>query len=165
MIAMKYALLVCFAVTVIGATATRSNNLVKSKNSIASRNLLSVQENAGTYSYVLNDPCTAEDVNIIVEYKETYKFSYIDNSYHVSIHFEEHDSGVGATTGATYHGVANANVNINVAAGVAYNDRYKYKLVTQGPNNNYNINFDYHLIINANGEQTSFRDNYSITCK
>ena len=169
MIAMRYVLLVCFAVTVIGATATRSNNLlsaiVKNGDSIASRNLLSVQEYANTYNDVLYDECTAEDVNVIVEIKETYEFSYTDNTYHVSIHIEEHISGVGATTGATYHGVLNANINANVAAGVTYNYHEKYKLVTQDPNNNYNINYDGHFTINANGELTSSRNNYSITCK
>lgn len=172
MIAMKYVLFVCFAVTVIGATATRSNNLlsaiVKNGNSIASRNLLSVQEKAAvTYNNVLNDPCTGEDVNVIVEYKETYTFSYTDNTYHVSVHSVEHISGVGVTTGATYHGVDNAslNINFNVAVGIVYNDRYKYKLVTQGPNNNYNFNFSFHIMVDTNGQAISSRDNFSITCK
>ena len=89
-----------------------------------------------------------------------YKSVSNNNGFHVLIQLEEHGSGVGATTGTNYNKIINKNLNVNIAVNKVFTDHLKFKLVTLGQNNNYNINYDYHVKINANGELTSCKDNF-----
>lgn len=77
-------------------------------------------------------------------------------------------SGVGETTGATYHatGVTLESFKNSLVNGQA-NDTFvnNFRIIGDGPGNNFLVHETEHITINANGTITVFHDNFSTECK
>lgn len=97
--------------------------------------------------------------------------TYTVNDNHVSgkTHFQPQGlSGTGLTTGDSYQGVG---VTQSEFSGSLENGELtqtyvnNFRIIGHGPGNNYTLHENYHLTINANGEVSSFHDNFSADCK
>ncbi|HVG07523.1 MAG TPA: hypothetical protein VNM67_07440 [Thermoanaerobaculia bacterium] len=77
-------------------------------------------------------------------------------------------SGVGLTTGDTYHatGVTTDHFKGSFNNG-QFNETYvnNFRIIGQGPGNNFLVHENFHFTINANGELTAVHDNFSIECR
>jgi len=87
--------------------------------------------------------------------------------YHTVSHSQPQGvSGVGLTSGDRYQGtgVTRWTTNFNV---FPYNDTFinNFRIIGQGPGNNYTIHHNIHVTINANGDVTADVDNFKAECK
>ncbi len=77
-------------------------------------------------------------------------------------------SGIGETTGAKYQGtgVTQESFKTSFQNGQA-NFTYvnNFRIIGQGPGNNFLVHETMHITINANGTLTVFHDNFSADCK
>ena len=77
-------------------------------------------------------------------------------------------SGFGLTTGDSYQGTG---VTQDHFKGSFNNGQFNqtfvnnFRILGQGPGNNFLLHENFHLTINANGELTTFHDNFSVDCK
>ena len=74
-------------------------------------------------------------------------------------------SGIGLTTGAKYQGTGITRFNFGGRVGFEETDVNNFRIIGQGPGNNFLIHENFHVTINANGTVTSFHDNFSVECK
>jgi hypothetical protein len=75
-------------------------------------------------------------------------------------------SGAGLTTGAGYHGTGvtqDHDVFAQVGQTVSFIDNFR--IIGQGPGNNFTLHENFHVTVNANGTLTTFVDNISADCK
>jgi hypothetical protein len=87
---------------------------------------------------------------------------------HVKLHFQPQGvSGEGLTTGASYRatGVTQEEFNMNGPLPITDTFVNNFRMIGQGPNNNFMVHQNFHVTINANGELTSFVDNVRVTCQ
>jgi hypothetical protein len=89
-----------------------------------------------------------------------------DNRVNIKEHFQPQDaSGVGEDTGDVYHAVG---VTQDQESFGAVSDEFtfinNFRIVGQGPGNNFQVHENVHITINANGDVTSVHDNLSATC-
>jgi hypothetical protein len=77
-------------------------------------------------------------------------------------------SGTGETTGDKYQatGVTQESFKSSLQNGQA-NDTFvnNFRIIGQGPGNNFLVHETLHITINANGTITVFHDNFSVDCK
>ena len=86
--------------------------------------------------------------------------------FHVKQHNQPQGlSGVGLTTCDKYQGTGVTQYSENLSPGVTYSYVNNFRMIGQGPGNNYLVHENYHVTINANGELTTTHDNISIECK
>jgi hypothetical protein len=86
---------------------------------------------------------------------------------HFKVHFQPQGiSGVGLTTGDQYRatGVTQEHFNFN---NLPVNDTFvdNFRIIGQGPGNNFLVHENFHFTINANGELTAVHDNLTVDCK
>jgi len=78
-------------------------------------------------------------------------------------------SGVGLTTGVKYQatGVTQEMTHQNQVTGFPFNDTFvnNFRLIGQGPGNNFLIHDNLHVTVNADGTLTSYHDNFSVECR
>ena len=74
-------------------------------------------------------------------------------------------SGNGMTTGAKYQGTGETGDEINGTVGYETTYMNNFKIVGQGPGNNYMIHENLHITVHADGTVTSYVDNFSAECK
>ena len=74
-------------------------------------------------------------------------------------------SGIGFTTGAKYQGTGMTRFNFGGRVGLEETDVNNFRIIGQGPGNNFLVHDNFHITINANGTVTSFHDNFSVECK
>jgi hypothetical protein len=74
-------------------------------------------------------------------------------------------SGVGQTTGSTYHAVwSNPDtLNFHAQDGVTSSFVNVYRIIGPGPGNNYSLQFTFHVTV-VNGQLISFADNFVARC-
>ena len=93
------------------------------------------------------------------------------NGKQVSGKFQDNPQGVtgtGETTGDSYQGTG---ITQGVFSGSLVNGQFVYtfvnnfRIIGQGPGNNFMIHENAHLTINANGDVTVAHDNFSVVCK
>lgn len=75
-------------------------------------------------------------------------------------------SGTGLTTGVTYHGTGvtqDHDYFAQVGQTVSFIDNFR--IIGQGPGNNFTLHENFHVTVNANGTLTTFVDNISADCK
>ena len=86
-----------------------------------------------------------------------------------SIHFQPQSiSGTGESTGNKYHATDVPRQNFknsfqNGHAGLTFVNNFR--IIGQGPGNNYLVHENLHIVFNANGTVTVFHDNCSTDCK
>ena len=73
-------------------------------------------------------------------------------------------SGTGLTTGARYNATGVTQGNFNGKVGYETTFVNNFKIVGQGPGNNFMIHETFHVTVNANGTLTAFVDQTSIVC-
>jgi hypothetical protein len=86
---------------------------------------------------------------------------------HVTQHFQPQGiSGYGTITGDKYQATGGTHEEFN-ENGLPFTDTYinNFRIIGQGPDNNFLVHENYHVTINANGVVTSFVDNFSVECK
>ena len=86
---------------------------------------------------------------------------------HVTQHFQPQGiSGYGEISGDKYQATGGTHEEFN-DNGLPFTDTYinNFRIIGQGPGNNFLVHENYHVTINANGVVTSFVDNFSVECK
>jgi hypothetical protein len=91
------------------------------------------------------------------------------NRFNVTLHFQPQGiSGVGESTGDKYQatGVTQERFGGSFVNG-QFSDTFinNFRIIGQGPGNNYLVHQTFHITFNANGELTAFVDNFSVDCK
>ena len=86
-----------------------------------------------------------------------FHFTYLDNPQGIT--------GTGWVTGAKYQ--ATGGTHGNVTGRIGYEETYinNFKIIGQGPGNNFVIHETYHVTVNANGTLTAWIDNFRVECK
>ena len=85
-------------------------------------------------------------------------------------HVKTHDSpqgisGVGLTTGMKYNATGVTQENFDIKVGQHDTFINNFRMIGQGPGNNFAIHENFHVTINANGVITALHDNFRVTCK
>ena len=86
-----------------------------------------------------------------------YRISFSDNPQGIS--------GLGWTTGAKYQGTGLTRDNFGGRIGSEETYVNNFRMIGQGPGNNFLVHENFHITVNANGTVTSFHDNFSVECK
>jgi hypothetical protein len=85
---------------------------------------------------------------------------------HVKQHFQPQGvSGTGLTTGDTYRGTGVTQTEFNAAAGFEQTSINNFRIVGQGPDNNFLVHSTFHVTVTPNGDVTSVVDNFSVECR
>ena len=74
-------------------------------------------------------------------------------------------SGTGQTTGVKYQGTGETSDVVNGKVGYEETFTNNFRIIGQGPGNNFLVHENYHVTVNANGTLTAFVDNLSVDCK
>jgi hypothetical protein len=92
-----------------------------------------------------------------------------DNRASIKIHFQPQGaSGVGLTTGDTYHatGVTQEHDSVPITNGAfEFTFVNNFKIIGPGPDNNLLVHQNVHVTIDANGNVTTIVDNTSVECR
>ena len=116
-------------------------------------------------------PCAAGGAGEVVDLSGTLHVLFhttIDDSggFHSKFHFQPQGvSGTGLTTGDKYQGTGVTQGTFNCKVGFESTFVNNFKIIGQGPGNNFLVHENFHVTVNANGEVTAFVDNFSIECK
>jgi hypothetical protein len=118
-------------------------------------------------------PCAAGGAGEIVDLSGSLHtlISFTINGNNVSgyFHFQPQGiSGTGETTGANYQGtgVTEESFKNSLQNGQAnLTSVNNFRIIGQGPGNNYLVHETLHVSVNADGAVTVFHDNFSIDCK
>jgi hypothetical protein len=87
---------------------------------------------------------------------------------HVKTHFQPQGiSGVGTVTGAKYQGTGVTQEHFNDHSSPAFEDTFvnNFRIIGQGPGNNFLVHTTFHVTVNADGVVTANVLNSSIECK
>jgi hypothetical protein len=74
-------------------------------------------------------------------------------------------SGFGLTTGSLYEGTGITRDNFGGRVGFEETFVNNFRIIGQGPGNNFLVHENFHITINANGTLTAYVDNFSVECK
>lgn len=98
-----------------------------------------------------------------------YHLTINGNDFHVKEHYQlQGISGVGFTTGDKYQGTGETQETYGGSfVNGQYSDTYvnNFRMIGQGPGNNFTVHETYHITINANGTLTAYVDNFKFECK
>jgi hypothetical protein len=118
-------------------------------------------------------PCAAggagEIVNLTGPLHTVVTFTINGNNVSGYVHYQPQGIvGTGETTGAKYQatGITQESFKGSIQNG-QFNDTFvnNFKIIGQGPSNNFLVHETFHITINANGTLTVFHDNLSIDCR
>ena len=85
--------------------------------------------------------------------------------FHVEMHRQPQGvKGIGLTTGVAYQANGVTRETFNVNAGVEDTFVNNFRIIGQGPGNNFMVHENFHITVNANGEVEAFVDNFSVDC-
>ena len=86
--------------------------------------------------------------------------------FHAKSHFQPQGvSGYGETTGARYQATGVTQDHFNGKVGFTSTFVNNFKIIGQGPNNNFLIHETFHVTVNANGEVTAEVVNVKVKCQ
>jgi hypothetical protein len=86
--------------------------------------------------------------------------------FHVKTHNNPQGvSGVGLTTGTKYQGTGVTQERLNLKIGERSTFINNFRIVGQGPGNNFLVHENVHVTINANGVASSFHDHFRASCR
>ena len=84
----------------------------------------------------------------------------------IKTHFQPQGiTGLGQVTGAKYQGTGVTQDILNLSFGETYTLVNNFRMVGQGPGNNFSIHETFHYTINANGTLTTVHDRFTADCK
>jgi len=85
---------------------------------------------------------------------------------HATLHFQTQGlSGVGLTTGDKYQATDGSIEEFNFRFGEEVTLVENFRVIGQGPGNNFLVHLNVHVTINANGTRTASVANSSVECK
>ena len=85
---------------------------------------------------------------------------------HVKQHFQPQGvSGTGLTTGDKYRGTGVTQTQFNATAGFEQTDINNFRIIGQGPENNFLVHATFHVTVTPNGDVTTVVDNFSVECR
>lgn len=73
--------------------------------------------------------------------------------------------GIGLTTGVKYQGTGVTRFHDNGKVGFESTFVNNFRIIGQGPGNNFMVHENFHFTVNANGTVTAEHDNFKVTCK
>lgn len=90
--------------------------------------------------------------------------------FHAKTHYQPQGlSGVGLVTGDTYQGtgVTQDQFYVDGSDGAPFEYTFvnNFRMIGQGPGNNYSVHQNVHITVDANGNLRAWVDNFSATCK
>lgn len=86
--------------------------------------------------------------------------------FHTKFHFQPQGvSGTGLTTGDKYQATGVTQGTDNGKVGFESTFVNNFRVIGQGPGNNFLVHENFHITFNANGEVTAFVDNFRVECK
>jgi hypothetical protein len=89
-----------------------------------------------------------------------------NGGFHAKTHFQPQGvSGFGETTGAKYQATGVTQDHFNGKVGATYTFVNNFKIIGQGPNNNFLIHETFHFTINAKGQVTAEIQNIKVKCQ
>ena len=89
-----------------------------------------------------------------------------DGGYHSKFLYQPQGiSGTGLTTGVIYQGTGETQGTFNGKLGSEAAFVNNFKIIGQGPGNNYLVHETLHITVQANGVLTAYIDNISIECR
>ena len=84
---------------------------------------------------------------------------------HLKEHFQPQGlTGTGQTTGDKYQGVGVTQDELNVVAGTTFSSVNNFRMIGQGPGNNFQVHENVQITVNANGTVTVTHDNLTTSC-
>jgi len=91
-----------------------------------------------------------------------------DGGIHIKTHFQPQGiSGLGTVTGDKYQGTGVTQEHINDHSSPAFEDTFvnNFRIIGQGPGNNFLVHTTFHVTVNADGVVTANVLNTSTECK
>jgi hypothetical protein len=116
-------------------------------------------------------PCAVGGAGEYVELTGTLHILFVttidsQGGFHSKYHFQPQGiSGLGFTTGVKYQGTGVTQGTFNGKVGFEETDVNNFKIIGQGPGNNFLIHDNFHITVNANGTVTALLDNFSVKCQ
>jgi hypothetical protein len=116
-------------------------------------------------------PCANDGAGELVELTGTlHLLSHVTIDAQGGLHVKQHAqpqgvSGIGLTTGDRYQGTGVTQSQFNATAAVEETFINNFRIIGQGPDNNFLVHSTFHVTVNANGEVTTVVDNFSIECR
>lgn len=116
-------------------------------------------------------PCAAdgagEDVELSGELHWLFHTTVTPNGqFKAKFHAQPQNvSGFGLTTGDMYHATGVTQDHFSGSVGETYTFVNNFRIIGQGPGNNFTVHENFHYTVNANGEVTTERTNFRIDCK
>jgi hypothetical protein len=116
-------------------------------------------------------PCAAGGAGEVVDLSGTLHVLFCttldgNGGFHTKYHFQPQGvSGTGQTTGDKYQATGVTQREFNGKVGSEFTFVNNFRIIGQGPGNNFLVHQLVHVTVNANGEVTAFVDNSSIECK
>jgi hypothetical protein len=95
-------------------------------------------------------------------------FKMTDDSAGMSVDLHDNPQGVsgrGLTTGNKYQATGVTRLNFSFEGAIDLTYVNNFRIVGQGPANNFSVHDNLHLSISAEGEVTAFHDNFRADCK
>ena len=125
------------------------------------------------FTLLVSIPCAnggaGEDVLLQGTLHTLFTFTINGNNVSGKSHFQPQGvSGVGLTTGATYRatGVTQDHFKTSLQNEQAnLTGVNNFRIIGQGPGNNFIVHDNFHFTINANGDLTVSHDNFTTDCK
>jgi hypothetical protein len=74
-------------------------------------------------------------------------------------------TGTGLSTGDKYQGTGVTQDHFTTGLGETFTFVNNFRIIGEGPGNNFLVHETFHVTINANGEVTATVDNFSVECK
>jgi hypothetical protein len=88
------------------------------------------------------------------------------NGFHVKTHDQPQGiSGFGLVTGDKYQATGVTQFEANFTAAIEQTFVNNFRMIGQGPGNNFSVHDNQHITVNANGDITSSHDNFTTDCK
>jgi hypothetical protein len=85
---------------------------------------------------------------------------------HVQQHFQPQGvSGTGLTTGDDYRGAGVTRTEFNAAAAFELTSINNFRIIGEGPDNNFLVHSNFHLTVTPSGDVTTVVDNFSVECR
>lgn len=115
-------------------------------------------------------PCAnggaGEDVALSGNLHDLFHITVNGNSLHVKTHDQPQGiSGTGLVTGDKYQATGVTQDEFNTSFGMEETFINNFRIIGQGPGNNFLVHENFHITINANGTVTASHDNFTIDCK
>lgn len=116
-------------------------------------------------------PCANGGVGELVELSGTlHVLTHVtiddQGGLHVKQHFQPRGvSGTGLTSGDTYHGTGVTQSTFNATAGFEETSINNFRVIGQGPDNNFLVHSTFHVTVTPNGDVTSTVGNFSAECR